>query len=102
MTASLDTFPISGATVGSVLGSFFSPDQLWLLTDIETLADGDAIALGDLWHLVRSGPVTLSTRELAETLNLAMQVVSLDVRLKTNPSIKLLIEDGVKVECHLS
>jgi hypothetical protein len=102
MNANLDTVPISGTTVSLVLSASFAPEQLWVLANIETLAGDDATALGDIWRQVRSGPVTLSTREITELLNLASQVISLDVRLEADPSIELLIEDGVKVECRLS
>lgn len=102
MNANLDTFPIAGTTISSLLGASFAPDQLWVLADIETLAMDDAIALGDIWRRVRSGPVILSTREISELLNLASQVISLDMRLEADPQIELLIEDGVKVACRLS
>jgi hypothetical protein len=102
MNANLDTFPISGTTISSLLGASFAPEQLWVLADIETLAADDAIVLGDIWRKVRSGPVTLSTREITELLNLASQVISLDMRLEADPLIEILIEDGVKIECRLS
>jgi hypothetical protein len=98
---SLGTFPITGSNVSAVLGELYLPEQLWILADIETLSDADALVLGDLWRRVRVGPVTLSTRELCDALGLANQVVSLDMRLKADLSVELLIEDGVKVVCSL-
>jgi hypothetical protein len=102
MNGVLDAFPIDGATVGSILGSSFDPEQVWLLVDIETLSDSETVVLGDLWRKVRAGPLRTTTRELCGALVSASQVVSLDLRLEADESIQLLIEDGVVVECHLS
>lgn len=101
MEASLKTFPISGGACSAVLSAVAGPEESWILTNIETLSDVPARELGDLWRQVQTGPVTLTTIDLCAALNLASQVVTLDVRLVENLAVELLIEDGVTVICQL-
>lgn len=102
MNTSLDSFPIYGSTVCSLLGAQFSPEQLWVIMDIETLSDTKALILGELWRRVQTGPVKLTTRELCRALALASQIISLDIYLEDNPLIEVLIDDGITVKCQLS
>ena len=101
MASVLNEFPLSGSVVSTALRSAADLEQLWTLTDIETLADPPATRLGELWQKVQEGPVSLRTRDLCEDLEYATQVISLDVRLDSDSSIRLVIEDGVAVECWL-
>jgi hypothetical protein len=101
METSLKTFPITGGSCSVVLSAAVNPEKTWILTSIETLSDVPARELGDLWRQVQTGPVTLTTVDLCAALDLASQVVTLDVKLVENLAVELLIEDGVTVECHL-
>ena len=102
MKHSLRNFPILGSTCSAVLSAAANPKQTWVLARIETLADLPAHELGDIWRRVQIGPLTLTTDALCAALNLASQVVTLDVQLTEDPSIELLIEDGVTIECRLN
>lgn len=101
MNSLLNDFPLLGSSCSAALGAAAAAEETWLLTSIETLADPPADELGDLWRRVQVGPSTLRTDVLCAALNLASQVITLDVRLTANPSIQLLIEDGVTVVCKL-
>ncbi|MDP3871066.1 MAG: hypothetical protein Q8Q80_00235 [Methyloversatilis sp.] len=98
MTLELNAFPLAGSTVCAALHAVARPEQLWTLTDIETLADPPAEALGDLWQRVRRASVIVSTLELCGALEHATQVISLDLTLIANPQIRLVVEDGLAVE----
>lgn len=101
MSSSLNEFPLSGSAVSAALRAAANPEQLWTMTDIETLAEPPATLLGELWRRVQEGPVSLRTDDLCETLGHAIQVISLDVRLDFDSSIRLAVEDGIVVECWL-
>jgi hypothetical protein len=90
----LKDFPISGAALSAALEMAAPPQAQWILSDIETLTNASAEKLGTLWSQVNQGPVELQTKELCEALKLAEQVVTLDLRSKSEPSIHLYIEDG--------
>lgn len=97
MFDSLNQFPIAGLTLSRLLASLFKPDQMWVLKNIETLSDGSNGVLGDLWRQTRTAFVPLSTLELCNALDSASQIVTLEIQLESDPSIELLIEDGIKV-----
>jgi hypothetical protein len=99
MDISLKNFPITGSECSAVLSAAAQPEEMWALTDIETM--GSALQLGNLWRQVRGGPVSISTSDLCAALNLAHQVITLHVRLKKNLSMELYIEDGMVFERHL-
>jgi hypothetical protein len=101
MPTTLNQFPLSGSAVSAALRASAGPGQLWTMADIETLAEPPATLLGELWRRVHEGPVSLKTSDLCETLEHAKQVISLDVRLDSDSSIRLVVEDGVAVECCL-
>ena len=101
MTSELNAFPLAGAVVCVALNAAARREQLWTLTDIETLADPPAMELGDLWKRVRKTPTIISTLELCEALAHAKQVVSLDLMLTANPQVRLIVEDGLAVVCDL-
>ena len=98
MLAILNVFPLSGSTVSSVLRTASLPGQLWTISDIETLAEPPARSLGDLWKKVQDSPIEMNTADLCGVLDHATQIISLDVRLNADPSIRLVIEDGVVVD----
>ena len=100
MDDSLDLFPICGSTVRSLLEKKFNPEQLWVMIDIETLSDTKALALGELWRRVQAGPIKLTTSELCNALELASQIISLDIHLDDNPSIEVHIDDGLMINCN--
>jgi hypothetical protein len=102
MSLSLNDFPITGNACSAMLRAATTSEQMWVVKSIETLAELPALALGNLWRDVQAGPATITSSELCSALALASQVVSLDAWLQENPSVKILIEDGVTVECHLS
>ena len=97
MFESISDSPISGDSVAAELAAHFGKDERWLLFDIETLTDVDALALGDLWRNTRQGPVAITTGTLCSALALASQVVNLDMQLNSNSAVHLLIEDGSRV-----
>jgi len=101
MNISLDSFPIHGSSICSLLGERFTPEQLWVMMDIETLSDTKAVVLGELWQRIQTGPVKLTTRELCNALELASQIISLDIHLEDNPAIEVFIDDGLAVKCLL-
>jgi hypothetical protein len=101
MSTMLNEFPLSGSTVAAALRAAANPVQLWTMTDIETLAEPPATVLGELWRRVHEGPVSIRTSDLCEMLEYAKQVISLDVRLDSDSSIRLMVEDGITVECGL-
>ncbi|HVQ17091.1 MAG TPA: hypothetical protein VMS40_25985 [Vicinamibacterales bacterium] len=86
--------PISGTSVCSVLESMFSAKDIWILKDIETLSDGNALQLGHLWSEVQKGPIKIATSELCTALRKATQVIELDVQLENDNARALVIEDG--------
>ena len=96
----LKQFPIDGPTVCRVLERC-SPDDVWILSQIETLAGGVLSPLGPLWGRVASGPIKITTRELCDALAFATQVIILDVRLATDESRELYIDDGELVSVSL-
>lgn len=97
MFESIGDSPISGEAVAAELAAQFGQDERWLLFDIETLTDVDALALGDLWRNTRQGPVAITTGAFCSALALASQVVSLDMQLDSDSTVQLLIEDGSRV-----
>jgi len=101
MKRSLENFPIDGITCSNVLNNAATSEKNWILSNIETLTDVPALALGDLWEKVQNGPLTITTSNLCKALDLASQVIILDVRLAENPSIQLYIDDGLMIECNL-
>lgn len=101
MPTTLNEFPLSGPMVSAALRTATRPEQLWIMTDIETLAEPSATSLGDLWRRVHEGPVNLRTNDLCDILDHAKQVISLVIRLDSDSSIHLVVEDGVAVECCL-
>jgi hypothetical protein len=102
MSFSLNDFPITGSACSAMLKAATNSQQIWVVKSIETLAEFPALALGKFWRDVQAGPATITTGELCSVLDLASQVVTLDAWLEENPSVKILIEDGIVVECHLS
>jgi hypothetical protein len=97
MFDSINDLPISGEAVAAALIAKFGRDERWLLSDIETLTDVEALALGDLWSGIRQAPIAISTGDLCSALVLASQVVCLDIQLESDPTVQLLIEDGSRV-----
>lgn len=101
MFDSIKGHPISGADVATTLGGLFKKNELWLLSDIETLSDGQAgeraTVLGDLWRDTRQTSVAISTGDLCFALDQASQVVCLDIQLESDPTVQLLNEDGSRV-----
>ena len=102
MSSSLNDFPVTGSACSAMLRATTDSEQVWVVKNIETLAELPALALGDLWRDVQAGPTTITAGELCSALDLASQVVTLDAWLKNKPSVKILIEDGITLECHLS
>jgi hypothetical protein len=101
MFDSIKGHPISGADIATTLGGLFKKDELWLLSDIETLSDAQAgeraTVLGDLWRGTRQAPIAISTGDLCFALDQASQIVSLDIHLESDPNVQLLVEDGLRV-----
>lgn len=97
MFDSIGESPISGGAVAEALIAQFGREERWLLSDIETLTDVHALALGDLWRKTQESPVALTTGDLCSALTLASQVVNLDIQLESDPTIQLLIDDGSRV-----
>lgn len=94
MIHSQNEFPLRGESVAAAIVSTAEPHDVWLLSDIETLSDIPAASLGNLWQALREGPVKVRTADLCAALALASQVISLDIRLESEPSVSLLVEDG--------
>lgn len=97
MFDSINDLPISGEAVAAALVAQFGRDERWLLSDIETLTDVEALALGDLWRHTQQAPIALTTGDLCSALVLASQIVCLDIHLESDPTVQLLIEDGSRV-----
>ena len=68
MKTSSSNFPISGDACSGVFNAAAALDKKWVLTNIETLSEVPAKALGDLWRQVRNGPVTVTTSDLCAAL----------------------------------
>jgi len=103
MIVKLNEFPLSGLSLSTALRASAGPELQWIVNDIETLAVPPATSLGDLWRRVHegSGPVRLNTTELCGVLLDAKQVISLDVQLVSDQSIRIVVEDGAVTECGL-
>ena len=97
----LKNFPVLGDTCSAALSAVAKSDENWILTDIETLSRIENNVLGDLWKMVKRGPVTITTFVLCAALELASQVVALDVKLAKIPTKELFIDDGLLVEYRL-
>ena len=94
--------PISGEQICEALRAVAQPEQIWILKDIETLAQAPARLLGHLWERVRRSPIEIRTRDLCEALSQAAQVISLEIHLSSPSSNYLLVEDGMVIECCLT
>jgi hypothetical protein len=90
-------YPIDGPAVCRALQDAAGFDEQWIIRSIETLTSRDSLRLGDLWRQSNEADVIISTRELCEALKDADQVITLDIYLRSNKSIELLIEDSMAI-----
>ncbi|MCF7752763.1 hypothetical protein KQ945_18530, partial [Bacillus subtilis subsp. subtilis] len=95
-------FPIAGADVTKALNARFSPEDIWELSffDVPSGTQPSTLlhAIGDA---VYGGPCQISTSDLCAALDGAPQVWILDIRLLSNRSINMHIEDGVLFELNV-
>lgn len=68
--------------------------DFWILSEIETLTDLNSFKLGDLWFRTRESAVEIYAIDICCALREASQIITLDLVLKKNTSIFILIEDG--------
>ncbi len=95
MTVNAWGFPITGDRVVEALGTNFSTNDMWLLSDLDVPSGAKSQAiLSQLRDRMEDGPLEVSTVDLCNALADAPQVWVLNVRLSSDYEVQLYIEDG--------
>lgn len=102
MTTEDWSFPITGTKVSEVLRGHFSPEEVWELRFID-IPSGDlpVPSLDALREKASKQTCHISTAGLCEALEGAPQVWILDIRLASDSSVELYIEDGEMFQINL-
>ncbi len=95
-------FPITGNRVAEEMLSKFSANEVWVISYMDIPSGiGDFTILDDIRERVVNGPVKVSSADLCNALAGAPQVWVLDIRLSSDSTVQLYIEDGEVFEMNL-